>query len=143
MSENDGKEPQSAAEFFKGAIESLENTFGLNKARLEKEGIRRIAELQEKVARGDRARALVDMDVWKKDIVPHFEQGASKAMKPWRPGESLDAVDPTYFHASGYANAFLDLITKLRGWSEEGVAAARELAFEQEQRKKARERATR
>lgn len=137
------KEPTSFTDWHKNAFNKLKETLLFNAKKAEIPIQKRINELRDSVARGNRARNLVQLDVWKDDLIPFFQEECGGPMA-WVPEEgkefNITEVNAKHFFQSGKAVVLQRLLARLKRYSEEGVRAEAELEFEKkkiEQMKKA------
>jgi hypothetical protein len=79
-------------------------------------------------ARGERAKAVMSLAGWIKDIVPYLEQREVELSKgsSWRPGNSTDtgAVLLGCAYNGGRQDECKNLVNQLKIWEEQGTVAA-------------------
>lgn len=93
-----------------------------------------IAELQDAVRRGVRARELMQSSAWKEDLLPFLDAEAKRCqMPPWKPGDdpSPVAVDSVHKFNSGSLRAYQRILDEVLRWAAAGEEAAATLGAEQ------------
>ena len=99
------------------------------------------AELLPVIAKGERAKALLDSGCWKSDVEPYLMVRSADLQRGsgWKPSSGVFSVDAVAMGAAyngGREDECLNLRNTLNIWVEQGHLAALKLLKEQEKIKK-------